>query len=215
MYIRIPPGSGSKGMKRVGLSAVQQPVHRRIVASARAFFFAHGLRGVSMDDLAAELGMSKKTLYAHFPSKAALLESVVLDKFGDVENDVKRITSSHDDFLKILHRLLACLQEHAMEIQPAFLRDVRREAPELFTLAEDKRRRIIQRHFGKLLNEGKRAGIVRKDVSTAVVIEILLGAWRSMLEPSIMAELGMAPQKIITSLLTVVMQGVIVRKGST
>src|ERR1041384_4810709 len=44
--------------------------HRqRIVAAARAHFFSHGFRSVTMDDLAAELGISKKTLYAHFPGK--------------------------------------------------------------------------------------------------------------------------------------------------
>ena len=47
------------------------PESARIVAAARRYFLAHGFRGVTMDDLAAELGMSKKTLYAHFSSKAA------------------------------------------------------------------------------------------------------------------------------------------------
>jgi len=46
---------------------------RRILAGARRHFFANGFRRVTMDDLAAELGMSKKTLYAHFPSKQHLL----------------------------------------------------------------------------------------------------------------------------------------------
>ena len=46
-----------------------EPAHRRIVAGARRYFFAHGFRGVTMDDLAAELAMSKKTLYAHFPEQ--------------------------------------------------------------------------------------------------------------------------------------------------
>ncbi|HKA32612.1 MAG TPA: helix-turn-helix domain-containing protein, partial [Candidatus Binatia bacterium] len=45
----------------------------RIVAAARRHFLAHGFRHVTMDDLAAELGASKKTLYASFPSKEALI----------------------------------------------------------------------------------------------------------------------------------------------
>src|SRR5690349_13753943 len=50
-------------------------VQQRIVAGARCYFFAHGFRGVTMDDLAAELGMSKKTLYVHFSSKMVLLQA--------------------------------------------------------------------------------------------------------------------------------------------
>ena len=50
-------------------------------------FLTQGFRSVTMDDLAAELGMSKKTLYAHFPSKKALLEAIVADKFRSVNED--------------------------------------------------------------------------------------------------------------------------------
>ena len=49
---------------------------KRITTAARQHFFAHGFRGVTMDDLARELGMSKKTVYASFPSKADLLRAV-------------------------------------------------------------------------------------------------------------------------------------------
>ena len=46
----------------------------RIVAGARKHFFVHGFWSVTMDDLANELAISKKTLYTRFQSKAALLE---------------------------------------------------------------------------------------------------------------------------------------------
>jgi len=52
---------------------------QRIVEAARTHFFSHGFRRVTMDDLAAELAISKKTLYAYFPSKTALLEDVLAD----------------------------------------------------------------------------------------------------------------------------------------
>ena len=64
---------------------------RHILAGARQHFFAHGFRGVTMDDLAEELGMSKKTLYAHFPSKTALLEAVIADKLRSVEAGLKGV----------------------------------------------------------------------------------------------------------------------------
>ena len=55
---------------------IEGATRARILAAAREHFFAHGFRRVTMDDLAQELGMSKKTLYAHFPSKTALLEAM-------------------------------------------------------------------------------------------------------------------------------------------
>src|SRR5215813_14160674 len=86
---------------------------QRILGAAREQFLAHGFRSVTMHDLAEGLGMSKKTVYAHFPSKTALLEAMLLDKFDCVEEDMEAITSEcSTDFPTGLHRLLACVQRH-------------------------------------------------------------------------------------------------------
>src|SRR5215813_6363527 len=83
---------------------VENSASQRIVATARRHFFAHGFRSVTMDDLADELGMSKKTLYACFPNKAALLEAVVLAKFRGIENELNEGTSECSfDVLAALH----------------------------------------------------------------------------------------------------------------
>jgi len=153
--------------------------------------------------------MSKKTLYASFPSKDALLRAVLLDKFRSVEADLDRITSqSASDALGALHQLLACLQRHTEEIQPPFVRDIRREAPEMFTLVQSRRRDVIQRYFGKIFDEGRRAGIIRKDVPSKLMIEILLGVTEAIMNPPKMAELGLTPKTGFSAIITVVLEGV-------
>src|SRR5437899_12911080 len=83
-------------------------IRQLIVEAARAHFFSHGFRSVTMDDLADELGVSKKTLYAHFASKIALLESVLADKFASVEARLKEVTCSYlRDFATALQALIS------------------------------------------------------------------------------------------------------------
>ena len=197
---------------------MENTARQRIVAGARRRFFAHGFRGVTMDDLAGELAMSKKTLYAHFPSKSALLEAVLLDKFHRIEEDLEQITSrrsSEDpgDFLAVLLQLLACVLRHTEEIQPTFLRDVRRDSPEAFTLVEMRRKDVIQRHFGRLLGQGQRAGVIRQDISVGMILEILLGAVQAIMNPPKMEELGLTPQTGISIILAVILEGVITDRG--
>src|SRR6266566_7833177 len=84
---------------------------QRIVEAARSHFLSHGFRRITMDDLAVELAISKKTLYAHFPSKTALLEDVLADKFASVEAKLEEITRAYPhDFSAALHELLANTQ---------------------------------------------------------------------------------------------------------
>ena len=186
----------------------------RIVAAARRHFLAHGFRNVTMDELAEELGMSKKTLYATFPSKIHLLRAVLLDKFRSIEVDLERVSSKKSpDALATLHALLACAQQHAAEIQPPFVRDIRREAPELFDLVQSRRRAVIQRYFGKLFDDGRRAGIFRKDISTRMMIEILLGVTEALINPAKMAELELTPKTGFSLIITVILEGVLTDQG--
>jgi len=196
----------------------QQPAQRstsqRIVAEARRHFFDHGFRRITMDDLADELAMSKKTLYARFPSKRALVEAVLLDKFRNIDRDLRRITSASSDVPAALHQLLACVQRHTEEIRPPFVRDIQREAPEMFRLVERQRRAIIQRHFGNVFEAARRAGVIRKDIPTTHVIEILLAAVQGILNPPKMAELGLTPKTGFSTIIRIILHGVIADRPS-
>ena len=187
---------------------------RQILRAAREQFLAHGFHGVTMDDLAEGLAMSKKTIYAHFPSKTALLEAMLLDKFRCVEEDLQAITSECSaDFATGLHRLLACLQRHTEEIRPPFVRDIQREAPDLFKVVQTRRREVIQRSFSKLLGEGRREGLIRKDIPVQLIIEILLGAVEAIINPPRLAELELSVKSGLTAITSVVLEGALTPEG--
>src|SRR6059058_2762005 len=132
----------------------RDPNRQRIVDAARTHFFSHGFRSVTMDDLAEELGISKKTLYAHFPGKVDLLEAVLADKFAGVEAALKGVTSAcPHDFPATLQELLTGTQRELDEIKPPFVRDMRQKAPEVFKVVERRRAALLQRYFGKFFGE--------------------------------------------------------------
>src|SRR5215813_1381775 len=192
----------------------RDPIRQRIVDAARIHFFSHGFRSVTMDDLAGELGISKKTLYAHFPGKFDLLEAVLADKLSSVEATLKKVTRTHpNDFPATLRDLLAGTQHELDEIKPPFVRDMRQKAPQVFRVIEHRRAALIQRYFGKLFVEGQRAGMVRKDVPAKLMIEILLAMVQSIMNPSKMGELGMMPKEGFAGILKVVLEGALTSKG--
>jgi AcrR family transcriptional regulator len=175
----------------------EDALSRRIIAAGRCRFFAHGFRAITTDDLAAELAISKKTLYAFFPSKEALLEAVVLEKFGSVEADAARITGDPSlGCVEKLNELLACLQHHMEEIQPPFVRDMQRGAPEVFALIEQ-----------------RRAGIIREHVPTTLLIAVILGAVNAVLNPVKLAELRLQPREGLLSILRIILHGAMTAKG--
>ena len=206
--------SSKKGEAKVSRRGPAPDGRQRIVDAARAHFFSHGFRRVTMNDLAAELGISKKTLYVHFPDKMALLEAVLADKFAGVQAKLEQVTREHaHDFPAALHELLANTQRELDEIKPPFVRDMRQKAPHVFKTVERRRSELIGHFFGKLFVEGQRAGMVRKDIPAKIMIEILLGTVQAIVNPAKVEELGLTPRSAFSAVLDVVLEGVLTRKG--
>ena len=93
------------------------------------------------------------------------------------------------------------------------MRDIQREAPELFRWVEGRRREVIRRCFGEVLAQGRQEGLIRKDVSLRLIIEVLLGATQAVINPPMMEELGLTPTTAFTALVSVILRGAITEKG--
>jgi AcrR family transcriptional regulator len=208
---------GRESSRRLTRKKADQTVdagRQRIVEAARTHFFNHGFRSVTMDDLAEELGISKKTLYAHFPGKIEVLEAVLAEKFAGVEATLNEIARTHPhDFSAALHELLANTQRELDEIKPPFVRDMRQKAPHVFKTVERRRAALIERFFGKLFIEGQRTGMVRKDVPAKRIIEILLAIVQAIMNPPKMEELGMMPKEGFSGIVKIVLEGALTGKG--
>jgi AcrR family transcriptional regulator len=61
----------------------------RILETADRLFYLQGIRAVGVDTVAAEIGISKRTLYNHFPSKDALISAYLERRFRPVPTSDK------------------------------------------------------------------------------------------------------------------------------
>ncbi|MBL9135513.1 MAG: TetR/AcrR family transcriptional regulator [Verrucomicrobiales bacterium] len=183
---------------------------RRILEAARSHFFSQGFGAVTMDQLAAELGMSKKTLYQHFPSKDALLETVI-DQFaegasamlGRIFGDTRASTPDK------LRAALAGIGEHLTPIQPAFLASLRRFAPQQYQRIQALRRQNLTAHLVPLLTTGRKRGELRGDSDPAFMVELLLQALHGLLEPDTLHRLGRTPSQAVSEALDVLFHGIL------
>jgi AcrR family transcriptional regulator len=62
-------------------AATKTDMKERILQTADRLFYLQGIRAVGVDTIAAEIGISKRTLYNHFPSKDALIAAYLSRRF--------------------------------------------------------------------------------------------------------------------------------------
>ncbi len=78
----MPPLSSNEGPARRMASLQAKPdMKERILETADRLFYLQGIRAIGVDTIAAEIGISKRTLYNHFPSKDALIAAYLDRRF--------------------------------------------------------------------------------------------------------------------------------------
>ena len=188
-------------------------VRDRIVAVAERVFLRSGFSRVLMDDLARELGMSKKTVYSHFASKEDLLRSVLAHRVSEVDEGLGAIVRARESFPAKLGHVARFLQGKIAEVSPVFLEDIRRYAPECFRVVEEFRGRAIPHYFGRLFDEGIRAGHVRRQVNRDLLIRMLVLSIQGIIRPEAVGELRLHPREALDHILAITFDGILTPKG--
>lgn len=186
----------------------------RIIATARKHLFTYGYSALTMDDLARELGVSKKTLYVHFTSKDALIESI-LDDFSD---EVRALADGlfadrAQPFAPKFRRLGEAMMQRFSKLNPAILRDLQRFAPKLYAKIDEMRRKNIPYVFGQVIREGQAAGAVRADIDPQFAIEFWRFAITNLMQPEAQERLGMPPDQVFKKSINLFFAGLLTTAG--
>ena len=144
----------------------------RILDAAYARFSRYGVRKVTMDDLASDLRMSKKTLYKYFSGKEELVKTLVEEKCVAPHEDIMEIMEGGGSTVRVFGAVFPLLGRYAQEVSTVFLGDVRREYPQVWELHERRRADMVHR-FTALLAQGVENGEIRSCIQPEVAAGIV------------------------------------------
>jgi len=165
-------------------------IRRRIIRAASTLFFSRGFAKVTVDEIAAELGISKKTLYQHFASKDALLQAVVRGMINDVAAEVEALLNDDGmDFIDQLIGLMRLMTARVSLISKQFADDMQKHAPKLWREVEQFRYRKVMANFGRLVRKGQAAGAIRRDVDPELLAVIFAATIQGVVNPQNLARL--------------------------
>ncbi|MFH1073472.1 MAG: TetR/AcrR family transcriptional regulator, partial [Candidatus Firestonebacteria bacterium] len=116
-------------------------IKERILINSRELFISSGFSSITMDDIAAELSMSKKTLYKYFPNKESLLKEAIMSQMSIMENRVKSVIQNKDlEIMEKFKRISEMVISYISKLSPAFFRDIKKTAPEIWNDINNERK---------------------------------------------------------------------------
>lgn len=146
----------------------------RILDQAKELIFQRGVRSVTMDDIARELGISKKTIYQFYKNKAEIVYEVAMAHFRAEEAHSEAIsreaTNAIDEEFRILMWSLQVFQTMA----PNLVAEVRKYYPRAWEIFERFQTDYIMRKVRDNLDRGIEEGLYRPEIDRDVIAQLRL-----------------------------------------
>jgi AcrR family transcriptional regulator len=201
-------------MTKANHPAPDPTLHARIVKAAYDHLVAYGYSALTMDALAHELGVSKKTLYVHFRSKDELVEAALEGFASGIRQLADQLfAKENQSFATKFRGLVEAMIKRFSKLNPIMLRDLQRFAPQIYAKIDDLRRTNIPYVFGRAIRDGQALGAVRSDIDPALAIEFWRIAISGLLQPDNLERLGLPPEQVLEKALNLFFAGLLTPSG--
>lgn len=137
----------------------------KILKTSLELFFKYGIKRVTMDDIAKELGMSKKTIYQIYKEKDDLVEQLCQLEMVKHECQFNEIASIAKDPIHEIMLISLRMSEMMQHINPVFFLDLQKFHPNAFLLFQKFKENCAFKDILRNVKEGKKSGIYRADVN--------------------------------------------------
>lgn len=145
-------------------------VKNRIVQKGEELFKKFGVRSVTMDDIARQLGISKKTIYQFFPDKDALVRAVMHYNLDKHHEDIEQCcgqgaANAVEELLNVIDRMVGILREY----NPTMIYDLQKYFPKIWLMFKEFRDSFVLNKIRENLIRGINEGLYRSDFDMDII----------------------------------------------
>jgi len=185
----------------------------RILVKSNELFNRYGIRSVSMDDIALQLGMSKKTLYQYYTDKDELVNAVfdivlTTNKNNCIDCSKRGENAIHEVFLSF-----DIVEEMLKTMNPSLLFDMQKYHPSAFKKFDDFRNGFLYRIIKANLERGVMEELYREEIDADVLSRYRLHSVLLSFNPEVFPSIKTNAVYIEQQLLECFLYGLATSKG--
>ncbi len=136
----------------------------KIQKAALTLFFKYGIKRVTMDDIAKELGMSKKTIYQFYKEKDDLVNQLCDSELVDHERQFDEMNEEAKDPIHEIMLISIKMKEMMQNINPIFFLDLQKFYPTAFKRFQSFKEDCAYKNVLTNIKRGKELGVYRADI---------------------------------------------------
>jgi TetR/AcrR family transcriptional regulator, cholesterol catabolism regulator len=157
----------------------------KILKGAADLFLKYGIRSVSMDNIAHQLGVSKKTLYLSFQDKDEIVRSFTEMHIQGHLEDYDAVAASSGNSVEELANLSACMRKNLRNMNPSVLYDLQKYHHDSWNVWLEYKEKHIRNSIVRVLNRGKEEGFFRQEANTDILATARLELIQLAFDPAV------------------------------
>jgi TetR/AcrR family transcriptional regulator, cholesterol catabolism regulator len=144
----------------------------KILTEAAKLFWKYGVRTITLDDIAKRLGISKKTIYQHFPDKEDIVYQVVVAQMAQDEAEFSCINDRSTNPVEQMLILADTFKQEAADMNPSVIMDVQRYYPKAWAVFMTHKENHILAMLKDNLQRGVAEGFYRPEIDIDVMARL-------------------------------------------
>lgn len=184
----------------------------KIIDTGEEKFFKDGFYKTTMNEIASELRMSKKTIYKFFPSKEDLIFAIGKHFMNRMKNSILPALNSEKNAIEKLEWLMQILAKTSENISVQRMEEMKRHFPSLWNEIDGFRTRMMFDNITKIIEQGKKEGLFI-DYPPIIIMNVLVASVRSVVNPDFVLNNNYSIIEAARYAFKIIIGGIVTKKG--
>lgn len=188
-------------------------LYHRILNEATILIRKHGIRFVTLDLIAENLGISKKTIYVHFKNKKKIISKVVEKRLEEQEEVFEEIERESNNIIEIMLKVMNYGVKKIEEVNPLAFEELKRFYPDISVMVKNSRKEINHQSTIKMIEIGKEEKLFRQDVNADIASKLFIAQTELMMDHQIFPTMEYSKGVLFTHVCLIFLRGISTQEG--
>lgn len=188
-------------------------MRENIINKATELFLTLGFKSVTMDDIANELGISKKTIYVHFENKTKLVEATTLEMFELISQGIDGICHLKKDPIEEIYDIKKLVLEHLKDEKSSPYHQLQKYYPKIFNALRSKQYGLMEDCVADNLKRGVALGLYRDNMEVEFISKIYFTCIMALKDKTLFPLINFSMASLMNHYLEYHVRGICTPKG--
>lgn len=188
-------------------------MREKIIHKASDLFLTLGFKSVTMDDIASEMGISKKTIYVHFNNKTKLVEAVTFTLFENICDGIDCICEKANNPIEELYDIKMFVMHHLKNEKASPQYQLKKYYPPIHDQLKQKQFHKMQDSVSESVQKGIDTGVFRPNIDADFISRLYFNGMTGIKDEAIFPRDKFNMEYLMENFLEYHLRAIVTEKG--